>query len=98
MELDAQIDQHARDFVARRHPILIGADWVEAAPGQTFDTYDPATGDVLASVPRGSSEDIDRAVKTARAAFAPDAPWRRMSPSERGRAIHRLGDLILEHG
>src|SRR3954471_15614042 len=97
MALDAQIDQHARDFVARRHRMLIGADWVEAASGQTFDTYDPATGEVLASVARGSSEDIDRAVKTARAAFE-DGPWRRMSPSDRGRAIHRLGDLILEHG
>jgi phenylacetaldehyde dehydrogenase len=98
MALDAQIDQHARDFVAREHRMLIGDDWVQAASGQTFDTYDPATGDVLASVPRGSSEDIDRAVKTARAAFEPDSPWRRMTPADRGRAIHRLGDLILEHG
>ncbi len=98
MALDAQIDQHARDFITRDHRMLIGGDWVEAASGQTFETFDPATGDVLATVPRGSSEDIDRAVKTARAAFDPDGPWRRMSPSERGRAIHRLGDLILEHG
>jgi phenylacetaldehyde dehydrogenase len=62
MALDAQIDQHARDFVTRDHRMLIGGDWVEAASGQTFETYDPATGDVLATVPRGSSEDIDRAV------------------------------------
>src|ERR1700712_3419326 len=98
MALDAQIDQHARDFIARDHAMLIGGEWVAAASGQTFETYDPATGDLLATVPRGSSEDIDRAVKTARAAFDPDGPWRRMSPSERGRVIHRLGDLILEHG
>ena len=98
MALDAQIDQDARAFVDRDHRMLIGKDWVEAASGQTFETFDPATGDVLARVPRGSSEDIDRAVKTARAAFDPDGPWRRMTPSDRGRAIHRLGDLILEHG
>jgi phenylacetaldehyde dehydrogenase len=97
MALDAQVDQHARDFITAEHRMLIGGDWVPAASGQTFDTYDPATGEVLASVARGSSEDIDRAVKTARAAFE-DGPWRRMSPSDRGRAIHRLGDLILEHG
>jgi phenylacetaldehyde dehydrogenase len=97
MALDAQIDQAARDFIGREHSMLIGGKWVPAASGQTFETYDPATGDVLATVPRGSSEDIDRAVKTARAAFE-DGPWPRMSPSERGRAIHRLGDLILEHG
>jgi len=52
MALDAQIDQHARDFVSRRHRMLIGSDWVEAASGQTFETFDPATGDVLATVPR----------------------------------------------
>ncbi|MDX6732968.1 MAG: phenylacetaldehyde dehydrogenase [Baekduia sp.] len=98
MALDATIDQHARDFIGRDHGMLIGGKWVPAASGQTFDTYDPATGEVLASVPRGSSEDIDRAVKTARAAFHEDSPWRRMSPSERGRVIHRLGDLILENG
>ena len=98
MALDATIDQDARDFVTREHRMLIGSDWVPAASGQTFETLDPATGDVLASVPRGSSEDIDRAVKTARAAFDPDSPWRRMSPADRGRVIHRIGDLILEHG
>jgi phenylacetaldehyde dehydrogenase len=97
MALDAQVDQHAREFIAQEHRMLIGGDWVPAASGQTFETLDPATGEVLASVARGSSEDIDRAVKTARAAFE-SGPWRRMSPSERGRAIHRLGDLILEHG
>jgi phenylacetaldehyde dehydrogenase len=97
MALDAQVDQHAREFIAQEHRMLIGGDWVAAASGQTFETLDPATGEVLASVARGSSEDIDRAVKTARAAFE-SGPWRRMSPSERGRAIHRLGDLILEHG
>jgi len=97
MALDAQVDQHAREFIAQEHRMLIGGEWVAAASGQTFETLDPATGDVLARVARGSSEDIDRAVKTARAAFE-TGPWSRMSPSERGRAIHRLGDLILEHG
>jgi phenylacetaldehyde dehydrogenase len=98
MALDATIDQHARDFVTREHRMLIGNDWVPAASGQTFETLDPATGDVLAAVPRGSSEDIDRAVRTARAAFDPDSAWRRMSPADRGRVIHRIGDLIMEHG
>ena len=37
MALDAQIDQHARDFVARQHRMLIGGNWVEAASGQTFE-------------------------------------------------------------
>jgi phenylacetaldehyde dehydrogenase len=90
-------DEGARQFAAAEHPMLIGADWVEAADGRTFDVYDPSTGDVLGRVARGGSEDIDRAVKTARAAFD-SGPWSTMTASERGRAIHRLGDLVLEHG
>ena len=43
----------------------------------------------------GEAEDIDRAVKAARAAF--EGPWSRMTPSERGRAVWKIGDLILEH-
>jgi phenylacetaldehyde dehydrogenase len=97
MALDAQVDQQARQFIDSEHAMLIGGEWVPAASGQTFETFDPATGEVLATIARGTSEDIDRAVKTARAAFE-DGPWRRMTPSDRGRAIHRLGDLILEHG
>ncbi len=85
------------DFVAKDRQMLIGGDWVDAASGKTFEVFNPATGDVLANVAEGDSEDIDRAVKTARAAFD-EGPWGRMTPSERGRAIHRIGDLILEHG
>ena len=46
--------------------MLIGGQWVEAASGKKFDTYNPATGEVLARVPEGDREDIDRAVKAAR--------------------------------
>lgn len=77
--------------------MLIGGDWVKAASGRTFEVFNPATGEVLSSAAEGDSEDIDRAVKTARAALQ-SGPWSRMSPSERGRAIHRIGDLILEDG
>ncbi len=59
--------------------------------------FNPATGEVLANVAEGDSEDIDRAVKTARAAFE-TGPWATMKPSDRGTIIHRIGDLILEHG
>jgi phenylacetaldehyde dehydrogenase len=89
-------DPAATAFVARQHRMLIGGDWVEAASGKTFDTYNPATGEVLASVPAGDSEDIDRAVKTARAAFENPA-WAEMHPATRGKLLHRLGDLILEN-
>ncbi|HEY3613988.1 MAG TPA: aldehyde dehydrogenase family protein [Gaiellales bacterium] len=78
--------------------MLIGGEWVDSASGETFDSLDPATEEVLGSVPKGAAEDVNRAVKAARKAFAEGSPWRRMSPSERGKIMHRVGDLILEHG
>src|ERR1700688_3060193 len=76
--------------------MLINGKWVEAASGKTFPTYNPATGEVLAHVAEGDREDIDRAVKAARAAFE-TGPWSTMTASQRGRAIWKLGELLEEH-
>ena len=76
--------------------MLIDGEWVGAASGKTFPVVNPATGDVIAQVAEGDREDINRAVKAARRAFE-EGPWRRMTPSDRGRAIWKIGDLILEH-
>ena len=97
MATEVKVSSSAVDFCVHERHMLIGGDWVEAASGKTFEAFNPATGDVLANVAEGDSEDIDRAVKTARAAFE-SGPWATMTPSERGRVIHRIGDLILEHG
>jgi len=77
--------------------LLINGEWVDAASGRTFESLNPATEEVLASVARGEAEDVDRAVRAARAAFDDGAVWRRMPHGQRGRIIHKLGDLILEH-
>ena len=77
--------------------LLIDGAWVDAASGETFESVNPATEDVLATVAKGGAEDVDRAVRAARAAFAEDAPWRTMSHGQRGKIIHRIGDLIAEH-
>jgi len=80
----------------RTRNMLIDGKWVEAASGKTLTTYDPATEEPLAEVPAGDKEDVDRAVRAARRAFE-GGPWRRMTPSERGRAIWKLADLIEQH-
>ena len=77
--------------------MLINGEWVDAASGRTFDSVNPATEEVLASVAHGEAEDVDRAVRAARAAFEDGAAWRKMPHGQRGRIIHKLGDLILEH-
>jgi phenylacetaldehyde dehydrogenase len=97
MATELKANPDALKFIEEEHHMLIGGDWVNAASGKTFTTPNPATGETLASIPAGSSEDIDRAVKTARAAFE-TGPWSRVTPSERARMIHKIGDLILDHG
>jgi phenylacetaldehyde dehydrogenase len=75
---------------------MVLGQWVNAASGKTFETPNPATGETLAHIAEGDVEDINQAVRAARAAFD-TGPWSRMSPSERGRIIWKIGDLILEH-
>lgn len=89
----AELENKVTSFINRSRKILINGEWVEAASGKTFPTYNPATGEVLAHVAAGDREDIDRAVKAARAAFE-TGPWPNISPSERGRLIWKLADLL----
>ena len=90
------LDRKVENFIGAPRQLFINGQWVDAASGKTFETLNPATGETLAHVAEGDAEDIDRAVRAARRAFE-DGPWSRMTPSERGRIIWRIGDLILEH-
>jgi phenylacetaldehyde dehydrogenase len=85
----------AASYLEKQKLMLIGGDWVEAADGATIEVWDPADGAALTRVPAGDAQDIERAVNAARSAF--EGEWRRVTPSERGRMIHRIGDLILEN-
>jgi phenylacetaldehyde dehydrogenase len=90
------LEPSVEQFIGSPHQLFINGQWVDAASGKTFETPNPATGETLARVAEGDAEDINRAVKAARRAFE-EGPWSRMTPSERGRIIWRIGDLILEH-
>ena len=89
----APIDARVEDFIKKPRPIFINNQWVPAASGKTFPTYNPATGEVLAQVAEGDKEDINRAVKAARRAFENPA-WADMPASQRGRLIWKLADLM----
>src|SRR5215472_13630080 len=89
------VDRTVEEFTTAPRKLFIGGQWTEAASGKTFETPNPATGETLAHVAEGEAEDINRAVSAARAAF--DGPWSRMTPSERGKIIWKIGDLLLEH-
>jgi acyl-CoA reductase-like NAD-dependent aldehyde dehydrogenase len=79
----------------RSFQLLIAGKAVDAASGETFTAYNPATNQPVAQVAKAGKEDVDRAVAAARKAFD-EGPWPRMSPFERGRIIQKLADRIRE--
>src|SRR5579863_1292521 len=96
--MTTQTTEHTQSAFLQQHPVkmLIGGQWVESASGETFDSYNPSTGEVLAKVAAGEVEDINRAVVAARKAFE-SGPWPKMTPSQRGRLLWKLSDLIEQH-
>jgi aldehyde dehydrogenase (NAD+) len=73
--------------------LLINNQWVDPTEGKSFDTYNPATGEVIAKVAQAGPADVDKAVKAARRALE-SAPWATMDAVDRGRLMFRLADLI----
>jgi len=89
------VTDYTQSAFLQQQPVkmLIGGQWVESASGKTFDTINPSSGEVLAKVAEGESEDINRAVAAARKAFE-SGPWPKLTPSQRGRLLWKLADLI----
>jgi phenylacetaldehyde dehydrogenase len=96
-KISATVSDTVKSFLSKPKRMLVNGKWVEAQTGKTFSVENPATGDVIAQVPDGEAEDVDQAVRAARAAFENPA-WSGMTPSERARLVWKIGDLILEHG
>src|ERR1700741_2886706 len=94
--ISRQIHPQVADFIDKPRKMLINGQWVEAASGKTFPTYNPATGEVLAQVADSDRADIDLAGRAARSDFD-QGPWRRMTASERGRLIWKRADLLEQH-
>ncbi len=72
----------------------IGGEWVPSASEHLLDVHNPATGEVIARVPLSTTEEVNRAVAAAKAAFA---EWRETPPIVRARAMFRLKALMEEH-
>jgi acyl-CoA reductase-like NAD-dependent aldehyde dehydrogenase len=79
------------DFLAAQHKLMIGGAEVSSASGETFETFDPALGKVLASVPHAKQPDVDAAVGAAQSA---QSMWQGLAPSERAQCLMRFADLI----
>jgi acyl-CoA reductase-like NAD-dependent aldehyde dehydrogenase len=94
--LPEQLSPAAREFAGRQHQLLIDGEAAAAHHGETFDTFDPATGQPITSVAQASAEDVDKAVQAARRALQ-EGDWPALSAARRARLINNLADLIEAH-
>ena len=78
-------------YIDAKYDLLINGEWVPAEGGETFETFNPATGEKLADCANASPADIDRAVEAARAAFP---AWSKTAPAERANLLLKVADLI----
>ncbi|WP_338754289.1 aldehyde dehydrogenase family protein [Bacillus sp. FJAT-52991] len=96
MEKTINVSPRVKEFLKGTKKLFINGKWVESASGRTFETYNPATGEVLAVVSEAMEQDIEQAVQAARRAFD-GGPWSKMSAAERSRLIYLLADKMEEH-
>jgi 1-pyrroline dehydrogenase len=82
------------DLQVARMKNLVGGEFVEAERDEWERVIDPASGEVIAEVPRCAEEDVDRAVEAASRAFE---GWFETTPAERAEMLHRLADVLQEH-
>ncbi len=95
---ETKVSSKAQDFLDKPKKCLIDGKWIDSASGEGFPVYNPANGEVIDMASSGDKEDIDAAVKAARKVFDdPQHSWNTMTPSERGKLIWKIGDLILEN-
>lgn len=92
---DTAVLPQVREWLSRPKGLFIGGAWTDAASGRTFETRDPATGEVLTEVAYGEAVDVDRAVRAARKAF--EGEWSLWTPAQRQRLLFRIGEAIYEH-
>tara|TARA_B100001248_G_scaffold126160_1_gene94612 strand:+ start:3398 stop:4879 length:1482 start_codon:yes stop_codon:yes gene_type:complete len=80
----------------KNYQMLINGDWVDASDGGVFDSVNPSTDNVWSRVPEATEADVNRAVSSAYNAFS-GGPWSKFTPTERGKCLRKLGDLLADH-
>lgn len=82
-------------FVGGQKALLIGGKWMAAQSEQTLPVINPATGQEISRIARGGADDVDQAVKAARAAF--EGHWSRWTPKERRQLMLKIHDVLMDN-
>jgi 1-pyrroline dehydrogenase len=82
--------------VLKRQELFIDGKWVPGGGDEVESVRNPATGKVIAMVPKGTAEDVERAVSAARRAY--ERTWSETTPGERSEMLLKLADAVETHG
>src|SRR5260370_42195642 len=80
----------------RTYQMFINGEWVDSKSAKTFPVYDPSTEEVIAQVPDADTDDVNRAVAAAKAAFE-EGVWASTTAQERGRVLFRLAEQVRDN-
>ncbi|WP_445206620.1 MULTISPECIES: aldehyde dehydrogenase family protein [unclassified Aeribacillus] len=79
----------------KHYQLFINGQYVDSSNGEVFETHNPATGEVIATVAKATKKDVDKAVEAARAAFE-SGKWPRMTAAKRARLLNRIAEMMRE--
>ncbi len=94
---DIPVDLRPKKASPKPGKLFIGGEFVDALSEKTFETRNPATGEILANIAEAGPEDVELAVRAARKAFEDGSDWRKLSPKDRGRMLWKLSELIRDN-
>src|SRR5438067_1156361 len=77
-----------------QNQLFINGEFVDAKSGETFVTINPATEETVTNVASAGADDVDAAVKAARAQMEPGSEWQKMKPRDRGKILFRIADML----
>jgi len=77
-----------------QNQLFINGEFTDARGGETFATINPATEEKITDIASASVEDVDAAVKAARAQLEPGSDWQKMKPRDRGKILWRIADML----
>src|ERR1051325_5462349 len=77
-----------------QHQLFINGEFVDARSGETFATSNPATEEKIADVASAGVDDVDAAVRAARAQMEPGSEWQKMKPRDRAKVLWRIADML----
>src|ERR1051326_2402175 len=77
-----------------QNQLFINGEFVDAKSGDTFPTHNPATEEKTPDVASASAEDVDAAVRAARAQMEPGSDWQKMKPRDRGKILSPIAEML----